>query len=203
MTKRRLGPFFLSAALGLATGCHRESRKPRARMPPRRQACPGRGPLCHAARYSRARRTSRRWSPACGLRSSTSRPCTTSRCPKGDFAVRLDPLAFPSRGVAAAAPGGDQVYRQKALGSGFIVDSAGHVVTNAHVVEDADAVRVKLADDREFDAKVIGRRRPARYRGLELVGARKLPRSLSGRAKSFGWANTWSPLAIRLASAIR
>ncbi|MGC2047326.1 MAG: DegQ family serine endoprotease [Gallionella sp.] len=42
------------------------------------------------------------------------------------------------------------------LGSGFIVDSKGIILTNAHVVSDADEVIVKLTDKREFKAKVIG-----------------------------------------------
>ena len=41
-------------------------------------------------------------------------------------------------------------------GSGFIVDPSGVVLTNAHVVADADEVTVKLTDQREFTAKVIG-----------------------------------------------
>ena len=52
---------------------------------------------------------------------------------------------------------GDQVMKQQALGSGFIVDAQGHVVTNAHVIDDANTVKVKLADDREFHAKVVGK----------------------------------------------
>ncbi len=42
------------------------------------------------------------------------------------------------------------------LGSGFIVDSDGIILTNAHVVSDADEVIVKLIDKREFKAKVLG-----------------------------------------------
>ena len=53
--------------------------------------------------------------------------------------------------------GGDHVMKQQALGSGFIVDTQGHVVTNAHVIEGADTVKVKLFDDREFRAKVVGK----------------------------------------------
>ncbi len=42
------------------------------------------------------------------------------------------------------------------LGSGFIVKSDGVILTNAHVVDKADVVTVKLSDKREFQAKVIG-----------------------------------------------
>ncbi len=45
---------------------------------------------------------------------------------------------------------------QKGTGSGFIVSSDGYILTNAHVVEGADQVTVKLIDRREFQAKVIG-----------------------------------------------
>lgn len=43
-----------------------------------------------------------------------------------------------------------------ALGSGFIIDAAGLILTNAHVVANADDVVVKLTDRREFPAKVLG-----------------------------------------------
>ena len=46
---------------------------------------------------------------------------------------------------------------QKGVGSGFIMDKAGYIVTNNHVVEDADQIKVKLANGNEYNAKVIGR----------------------------------------------
>ena len=48
---------------------------------------------------------------------------------------------------------GEQV--QRSLGSGVIIDAAGLVVTNNHVIEGADQVKVSLADKREFDAAIV------------------------------------------------
>jgi serine peptidase DegS len=46
---------------------------------------------------------------------------------------------------------------ERSLGSGVVIDAAGHIATNHHVIADADAVRVQLADGREAEAQVIGR----------------------------------------------
>ena len=48
-------------------------------------------------------------------------------------------------------------YKQPSVGSGFIIDKSGYVVTNNHVIENADKIVVKLDDDHELDAKVVGR----------------------------------------------
>jgi serine protease Do len=53
-----------------------------------------------------------------------------------------------------------QVPRQ-GLGSGFIVQADGVILTNAHVVEGADEVRVRLSDRREFKGKVLGVDKPS------------------------------------------
>ncbi len=55
---------------------------------------------------------------------------------------------------------GDQMpkgFKQKNLGSGFIIDEDGFILTNNHVVEKADEISVKLAGGGSFSAKVIGR----------------------------------------------
>jgi len=56
------------------------------------------------------------------------------------------------------APGGPQMRPQpsQGMGSGFIVSNDGYIVTNAHVVDGASEVTVKLTDRREFTAKVVG-----------------------------------------------
>ncbi len=54
-------------------------------------------------------------------------------------------------------PGGmQQQPENRSLGSGFIISADGYVMTNAHVIDGADEVNVKLLDKREFRAKVIG-----------------------------------------------
>ena len=77
-------------------------------------------------------------------------------------------------------------YRQRleqSLGSGVIVDSAGQVVTNHHVIADAAAIRVQLADGREADVQVIGRD-PDTDLALLRITLRDLPAIELGRSST-------------------
>src|SRR5690606_25257310 len=47
--------------------------------------------------------------------------------------------------------------RATSLGSGFIVDPSGYIVTNNHVVAESDEITVRLHDEREFKAVLVGR----------------------------------------------
>jgi serine protease Do len=47
-------------------------------------------------------------------------------------------------------------YRQRSLGSGFIIDEGGHILTNNHVVEKTEKIKVTLANNKEYEARVIG-----------------------------------------------
>jgi serine protease Do len=63
----------------------------------------------------------------------------------------------PSLNLPFAFPGqGDQAPMTRALGSGFIWDTQGHIVTNNHVVDGADQITVTFADGSSANAKVIG-----------------------------------------------
>jgi serine protease Do len=66
-------------------------------------------------------------------------------------------------------------FRQRSLGTGFIIRKEGLILTNQHVVENTDQVIVKLADEREFDAKVIGRDTKTDIALLKIIGKGKLP----------------------------
>jgi len=48
-------------------------------------------------------------------------------------------------------------FKQSSLGSGFIIDRQGYIVTNNHVIEGADEIKVRLANEKEFDAEIVGR----------------------------------------------
>jgi S1-C subfamily serine protease len=52
--------------------------------------------------------------------------------------------------------GSPQQEPQRGLGSGFVIDKSGHIVTNAHVVQGADAVEVSFSNGEEMDATIVG-----------------------------------------------
>lgn len=81
---------------------------------------------------------------------------TTQSMPERDQAENFDEFFkdfFERRG----RPAPEQPRRApSALGSGFIIDSSGYVVTNNHVIEGAEEIKVILQDDRSYDAELIG-----------------------------------------------
>ena len=52
--------------------------------------------------------------------------------------------------------GGD-APSQRSLGSGFVVDKEGYILTNRHVIEGADKIQVSMADGKRYDAKLVGK----------------------------------------------
>ncbi|WP_437721445.1 Do family serine endopeptidase [Sorangium sp. So ce861] len=95
-----------------------------------------------------------------------------SRGPEG-----LDPFDFffGPHGGGRLNPRGGPRPPQTALGTGFIIDPSGYVVTNEHVIHEASGVRVRLADEREFEAEVVGRDPKLDLALLRLKGASGLP----------------------------
>lgn len=50
-----------------------------------------------------------------------------------------------------------RVQQRRSLGSGFIISADGYIVTNNHVIDEADEISIKLQDDTEYEAEVIGK----------------------------------------------
>jgi serine protease Do len=72
------------------------------------------------------------------------------------------------------APPPQGEYKQQSLGSGFIIDKEGYIVTNNHVIDNADAIKVKLANEEEYEAKVIGRDPKTDLALIKIDGAKSL-----------------------------
>jgi serine protease Do len=51
----------------------------------------------------------------------------------------------------------DRDFKQESLGSGFIIDKGGYILTNNHVVEKSEEIHVTLSDGKKFEAKIVGR----------------------------------------------
>ena len=61
------------------------------------------------------------------------------------------------------------------LGSGFIIDSKGYIITNNHVIDGADEIIVKLADDSQFNASVIGTDKMTDIALIKIDSSKPLP----------------------------
>ncbi len=81
-----------------------------------------------------------------GLPPNMDIPDIPEDSPLGDFLRRF----FGEQGP------GEEYFNSRSLGSGFVVSADGYVVTNHHVVKDAEEIIVKLSDRRELEAKIIG-----------------------------------------------
>lgn len=83
--------------------------------------------------------------------------------------------------------GGDGSIRERSLGSGVIVDPKGYIVTNRHVVEKADRIRVRLQDDPpgvQHDAKVIGEDQETDLAVIKIDMDRPVPSAKLGNSDS-------------------
>ena len=83
--------------------------------------------------------------------STTQTVRTTGEAPPGS---EDDPFSDFFRRFGPPQPPRD--YETRSLGSGFIINQDGYILTNSHVVEAADDITVRLTDKREYKAKVIG-----------------------------------------------
>ena len=68
--------------------------------------------------------------------------------------------------------------RQSALGSGVIISADGYILTNNHVIDNADEVKVDLPDGRSFSAKVVGSDKPSDLALLKITGSDLHPLAL-------------------------
>ncbi|MFZ0816060.1 MAG: Do family serine endopeptidase [Candidatus Sulfotelmatobacter sp.] len=82
---------------------------------------------------------------------------------------------------------GDGAIRERSLGSGVIVDPKGYIVTNRHVIEKADRIRVRLQDDPpgvQHDAKVIGEDQETDLAVIKVDMDRSVPTAKMGNSDS-------------------
>jgi serine protease Do len=89
-----------------------------------------------------------------------------------EFFRRFVPRQPPGQGPQGPQGPGRE---SRSLGSGFILSNDGYIMTNAHVVDGADEITVKLTDKREFKAKVIGADKRTDVALIKIDGTGSLP----------------------------
>jgi serine protease Do len=90
-------------------------------------------------------------------------------------------------GQGQGGPNGDAGIRERSLGSGVVVDPKGYIVTNRHVVDKADRIRVRLQDDPpgiQHDAKVVGEDQETDLAVIKIDMDRSVPSAKLGNSDS-------------------
>ncbi len=156
-------------------------RRPHQRPHRRRRPAPSPIPQMTAPNYRAI--VARNQDAVVGITTAGLMPAAAAQQfgPGNPFADDDNPLSQFFRG--RPAPGGRGMAH--AQGSGFLISSDGLVLTNAHVVDGAKEVTVKLSDHREFKARVLGADRSSDIAVLKIDG-RDFSQRAAGRFRSVG-----------------
>jgi serine protease Do len=117
-----------------------------------------------------------------------------------NISTKQAPQGAPGFDMGPGGPGGDpfgeffgpferffgpphgRMPRQRSLGSGFVIDPKGFIITNNHVVENADEILVKLSTGKELKAKVVGRDAKTDLALIEIDGGNGLRAVAMGKS---------------------
>jgi serine protease Do len=88
------------------------------------------------------------------------------KTPDGNNTPPLDP--FPEEDA-------ERNDRERSLGSGFIIDAEGHIATNHHVIYNADRIKVRLQNGKEYDAEIVGSDPDTDLALIKIYARQKLP----------------------------
>jgi serine protease Do len=99
----------------------------------------------------------RRWAMSPVLASS---PLYSQDTPDERNTIEVFKRAAPGivhvKAIAVATSGGEEIVAGRATGSGFLIDRAGHVLTNYHVIQQSSQVKLLLSSGRTLDARLVG-----------------------------------------------
>ncbi len=101
-----------------------------------------------------------------------------------DLAERVRPTVVNIAPASVSARSKGQFRNVRGTGSGVIIDAQGHIVTNHHVVGDADQVEVRLADGTKFTADVVGKDPDTDLAVIKISTDRLLPNATLGDSET-------------------
>ena len=123
---------------------------------------------------------------------------------RSDRSSTICPRRSATSSTSSARAGSQpQPHKAISMGSGFIIDKAGLIVTNNHVIDGAKKITVKLPDGRSFDAKLIGTDAATDIACSRSRATSRFRPSSSATTASCASATGWSRSAIRSACPTR